>query len=341
VRTILPTYDHLTLATGADIKGVWIEPVPELVTGNLQSWAGIASVKPVRIPGYWSHKKGSTIPVGAPPMPGEKVVLILHGGGYIRLSAHPSDMIASIPRGLLQYCDSVHRVLSVEYRLSVGPPKPAHPFPAALLDALAGYNYLVKVVGFDPADIIIEGDSAGGNLTLALTRYLVEYKDNTNVSLPSPPSAILLVSPWVDLGTSHHTPSGSAYAFVTSDILNGPGNKDIAYSIKSFVGPHGLGAAEFNRYISPGSKNPAMSISFKGFPRTFIIAGGAETLYDQIKTLKEKMVKDLGEKSAESVNGKVTWYEAKDAVHDYLGFDWHEPERGETFRAIAEWLSET
>jgi len=39
--------------------------------------------------------------------------------------------------------------------------------------------------------------------------------------------------------------------------------------------------------------------------------------------------------------GKVRYYEAKDAVHDYLVFTWHEPEREETFREIAKWVSGT
>ena len=48
---------------------------------------------------------------------------------------------------------------------------------AALIDALAGYNYLVNTVGFHPTRIILEGDSAGGNLALALTRYLLEHRN--------------------------------------------------------------------------------------------------------------------------------------------------------------------
>lgn len=91
-------------------------------------------------------------------MPGEKVVYALHGGGYTALSAHPSDPTAAIARGLLQHVDSVHRVFSCEYRLSSGDGLDAqNPFPAALLDALAGYVYLVKTVGLDPLDIIVEG----------------------------------------------------------------------------------------------------------------------------------------------------------------------------------------
>jgi hypothetical protein len=85
-----------------------------------------------------------------------------------------------------------------------------------------------------------------------------------------------------------------------------------------------------------------MTLDFKGFPRTFITAGGAELSLDQIRVLKERMANDLGEgNGVQEGEGKVRYYEAKDAVHDYLVFTWHEPEREETFREIAKWVSGT
>ena len=111
----------------------------------------------------------------APAEPEEKVLYVLHGGGYHTQSAHPSDIVANIPFGILRYAKTISRALCLEYRLTSNPhSKPINPFPAALIDAVAGYNYLVNVLGFEPANIIIEGDSAGANLALALTRYLVE-----------------------------------------------------------------------------------------------------------------------------------------------------------------------
>lgn len=106
----------------------------------------------------------------------------------------------------------------------------------------------------------------------------------------------------------------------------------------AFIGPHGMDAALRNPYISPASLAlSADAVRFKGFPKTFIVAGGAERLYDMIVTLKERMVADMGEGSGE---GQVEFYEAVDAVHDYLLLRWHEPERTETLRAIAKWLEQ-
>jgi len=261
----------------------------------------------------------------------EKVAYLLHGGAYTRLSAHPSDPTAGIARGLLERVDSVHRTFTIEYRLSSTKPyKEENPFPAALLDALTGYNYLVNTLHIPPSDIIVEGDSAGGNLALALIRYLVEHPVPT---LP-PPGLLLLLSPWVDLGTSHAYPGSSYYTCSNSDYIVMTTPSLSLYPIVAFSGPFGLGATEINRYISPASTFIS-DISFTNFPPTFISAGGAEVLRDSIRTLYQKMAKDVGD--------KVRYLEAEDGVHDFVVFDggWHEPERTDTLTAIAQWVSES
>jgi len=45
-----------------------------------------------------------------------------------------------------------------------------------ILDSLNGYLHLIEL-GYAPADIILVGDSAGGNLALSLCRYLIKYAD--------------------------------------------------------------------------------------------------------------------------------------------------------------------
>jgi len=96
-------------------------------------------------------------------------------------------------------------------------------------------------------------------------------------------------------------------------------------------------AAESKRYISPSCLLPSMeTVSFKGFPRTFIHSGGAETLLDQIRTLRDRMVHDMGEGPGE---GQVVYYETVDGIHDLVVFPFWEPARGETLRRIAEWIS--
>ncbi|RXW16779.1 hypothetical protein EST38_g9085 [Candolleomyces aberdarensis] len=334
---VAPVANYLAIKSGKGVNGVWIDPATELITGDLEKWAEIAKVKPTRLPGYWFHQKGSNITVGSSPQPGEKVVLNLHGGAYVRMSAHPSDPTANIVRGILKHTPSIRRVFSVEYRLSSGKPfTVAHPFPTSLIDVLAGYNYLVNVVGYSPSDIIICGDSAGGNLAHALTRYLVENQHSTSPKLPAPPGALILLSPWSDLSKSHDG-IGSAISCVKSDYLSA--DHRVEYAKDAFTGPHGRVIADSNPYISPACILPGFEISFKGFPRTFINSGGGEVLIDQIRLLRDRMVADLGEgDGVKPGEGKVRYYEAADACHDYLVLSPHEPERTETLKVIAQWV---
>lgn len=332
--------DHRAILSGKGVLALWIPPAPEsLVVGKLKQWAEHADVAPIRIPGYWIHKAGTDIQMGARAQPGEKVILALHGGAYIRLSAHPTDLSTAIALGLLKHVDGVNRVFAPEFRLSSAEPfEAANPFPAALLDALTGYLYLVKSLGFSPSDVILEGNSSGGNIACALTRYLTEYRGI--FELPAPPGALLLLSPWADLSDSHNEiPGGSATTFVEFDIL-GRTTETLKYPVRAFTGPHGLEEAQINPYISPASLHPNLVVDFKKFPRTFIVAGGVEVLVDQIRTLRDRMVKDMSEGNGVSEgDGKVRYLEPPDAIHDYLSFSWHEPEVTDTLKAIAEWIA--
>ena len=60
---------------------------------------------------------------------------------------------------------------AVEYRLL-----PGGPFPAALQDGLSVYAHLVHVDKINPEHIVLLGDSAGGNIVLAMARWLRDTK---------------------------------------------------------------------------------------------------------------------------------------------------------------------
>lgn len=111
-----------------------------------------------------------------------KIILYLHGGGYAIGSIKSyRSLIAKLAR------ETRLKTLAINYRLA-----PEHPFPAALDDALHTYLWLLEYEGYQPEDIILAGDSAGGGLAAALLLALREME------LPMPMAGILL-SPWTDL----------------------------------------------------------------------------------------------------------------------------------------------
>ncbi len=111
----------------------------------------------------------------------ERVILYLHGGGYVMGS----------PIGYRHLTGALSRaagaaVLALDYRLA-----PEHPFPAAIDDAVSAYRWLLDR-GTLAARTVIAGDSGGGGLTMAT---LLALRDR---ELPMP-AAACCNSPWVDL----------------------------------------------------------------------------------------------------------------------------------------------
>jgi monoterpene epsilon-lactone hydrolase len=78
------------------------------------------------------------------------------------------------------------KVISVDYRLA-----PEHPYPAAVDDALAAYEALLRS-GVAPSDIVFAGESAGGGLAIAT---MINARDR-GLDLPA---AAYVMSPYVDL----------------------------------------------------------------------------------------------------------------------------------------------
>jgi acetyl esterase len=90
------------------------------------------------------------------------LLVYLHGGGWVRGDLDTHDNVC---RFLAR--EAGVAVLSVDYRLA-----PEHPFPAPVDDALAAFRYAAghaTELGADPAAVALGGDSAGGNLTAAVS----------------------------------------------------------------------------------------------------------------------------------------------------------------------------
>ncbi len=116
-----------------------------------------------------------------------RVLMYFHGGGYCSGSivSHRRLVSEAGRAGGL-------RTLAVDYRLA-----PEHPFPAARDDALTTWRSL-RSDGYAARHIAVGGDSAGGNLTLALVGELMRAGEDL-------PGALWLLSPWIDLTMSGAT----------------------------------------------------------------------------------------------------------------------------------------
>ena len=115
------------------------------------------------------------------------VVLYFHGGVYVIGDAfQAADLASQVGRRTRA------KVISVNYRLA-----PEHPYPAAVNDALAAYQALLRG-GTAPSDIAFAGESAGGALAVAT---LVNARDH---GLPLPAAAFAM-SPYADLTLSGTT----------------------------------------------------------------------------------------------------------------------------------------
>jgi len=128
---------------GFNARFVWIEGLQEAdLIGEVKDFAEQTGVQPVRIPGYWSLKDGIEWLLEREKA-GEngQIVFHLHGGAYVIGTAHPSTLIANIPKGILKHSQRVWRTFAVDYRLSSSAPFiTENPFPAALLDAVGAYK---------------------------------------------------------------------------------------------------------------------------------------------------------------------------------------------------------
>jgi cation diffusion facilitator CzcD-associated flavoprotein CzcO/acetyl esterase/lipase len=131
------------------------------------------------VSGEWVIADGQPDDAGSPAT----TLLYVHGGGFVGCSprSHRPLTAALAKRGM--------RVFVPDYRLA-----PEHPFPAPLDDVLAAWRGLCaeRDAAGGKGRLVVGGDSAGGNLALAL---MVALRDAAEPG----PAAAALFSPATDL----------------------------------------------------------------------------------------------------------------------------------------------
>lgn len=185
------------------------------------------------------------------------VILYCHGGGY----STGSCIYARTLTTKLAASTSMD-VFCFDYRLA-----PEYPYPAAMEDAMKAWNYLM-LLGYGAKDVIVVGDSAGGNMALSL---VVKLKEETRLV----PRGIVLLSPWTDLTASGKTHESRAEV---DPVL------DEDY-LKQMTENYAAGQDYENPEISP------LFADLTGFPPTYIQVGDNEVLLSDATMLHKKMIK--------------------------------------------------
>ncbi len=198
------------------------------------------------VPTYLSSPKGTPAADDAP------VYLSIHGGALVMGGGDLTRVMTEINvavTGVVNWAP--------DYRMP-----PAHPYPAALDDAIAVYRALLQVR--DPSRIVVGGGSAGGNLAAAV---LLRAKDE---GLPMP-AALVLLTPEIDL-----TESGDSFTTLA----------DVSVGLQTL--------REVNLLYANGHdlQDPYLSPLFgdlSGFPPTLVIGGTRDLFLSNAVRMHRKL----------------------------------------------------
>jgi acetyl esterase/lipase len=227
-----------------------------------------------------------------------RVILYLHGGGYVLGSINTHRQLCG---WLAKESDA--RVLAIDYRLA-----PEHPFPAAVDDAVAAYDWLLSQ-GADPNSIAIAGDSAGGGLTAAT---LVALRDGGRAL----PAAGVLMSPWTDLA------------------ITGESIRTRAAIDPMLQGGEGVNGMAANYLGNADPKTPLASplyADLQGLPPLLIQVGTNEVLFDDSVRF---------DAAARSAGVEVTFEAWNGMMHVFQTMAWMLPEAREANAAIGRFVKE-
>jgi epsilon-lactone hydrolase len=178
-----------------------------------------------------------------------RVVLYLHGGAFLTCGPYSHGRLVSMLSG---FADSP--VLVPNYRKI-----PKHSIREAIDDCYDGYRWLRRK-GYQPNQIVLAGDSAGGYLALALAQRLLECGEQ--------PAALVAMSPLLQLRTQPKTTHPNA-------------GSDAMFPRRAFDAFHGLitrAAAHRNTDVDPEGLYEPLDHIQPGLPPTLIHVSGCEVL---------------------------------------------------------------
>lgn len=250
-------------------------------------YSGVISpgaAKPAVVGGLWYPLAPSE---SSPNLSEEKVVLHLPGGAFV--VAFGIDANGQMVSEAMSQHLKADRTFLGQYRVATDN---STRFPAAIQDVLTFYHYVLSL-GVQPQNIMLSGDSAAGNLVVALLRYL-----ETTSKLPLPAGAMIW-SPWVHV-TSQAGKDYEAFRNAQVDYLE---PTILQWGADAYF-PRGQPTSEELAYISP------LHHPFRTNVPLFIHAGGMEALIDTVKEFADEMSGIEG--------NQVRFHSTEFAIHDLV-----------------------
>ena len=189
-------------------------------------------------------------PERKPPLP---ILLFFHGGGWVFGNLKNYESFCTQIVNL-----SSSAVVSVDYNLA-----PEHKFPEPVEDCYSSLIWILKngkKYGLDPSRLIICGDSAGGNISAAIT-LMARKRGISSIRYQ------VLIYPVVDLSSFDYE---SFKLFGTGNILD---TEDMPLGIERYLNSKG---ERFNPYVSP-----ILAKNFYNLPPAYVITAGYDVLRDE------------------------------------------------------------
>jgi acetyl esterase/lipase len=231
-----------------------------------------------------------------------RVVLYLHGGAFLTCGANSHSRLVN---ALSKFADSP--VLVVNYRLI-----PKHTVGMALDDCYDAYRWL-RLRGYEPEQIVLAGDSAGGYLSLALAQRLADEDEE--------PAALVAISPLLHLAKKPNQPPPNVKA-------------DAMFPAKAFDALVALVARAAAKHIVDGKPEelyePLDHIE-SGLPRTLIHVSGSEVLLHDARLAARRL-------AAAGVPAEVRVWPGQ--IHDFQLAAPVLPEATRSLRQIGEYIRE-
>lgn len=190
-----------------------------------------------------------------------RVVLYVHGGAFLSCGVNSHNRMVT---ALSAFADSP--VLVVDYRLI-----PKHSIAMALEDCHDGYLWL-RQLGYEPGQIVLAGDSAGGYLAVALAQRLRDEREQ--------PAALVAISPLLQLASGPK----KAHPNVNTDALFPAKAFDALVSLVATTSAkHSAGNEPEHLYEPLDHIGP-------GLPPTLIHVSGSEVLLHDTQVAAAKLV---------------------------------------------------